>query len=270
MNRLIRSFLTAACLLGAAAGALAQPLTLPLEFRQGDTRFNYQSQGGAPIGTNNDSGSGLLPTTNQFSGFISFGGIPGLAQSDWLVSSNSPLLRGSNAFNGVVAVAMKLPVGYSNVVADASQVVIIMRGGQIGAPYLNRSVSFPFGSIVDVPVTDERGISLTNLASSYWLPKPYQFTSTGQTNATYYWSPHARKVYASQAGPVSITWMKAAYTNGLPPDYITGGVTNYYENGGNYFRLFTVNYIVSGSAVKTPKTLYWTENSFRSLGKPVA
>src|SRR6185369_8297760 len=126
-------------------------------------------------------------------------------------------------------------------------VVVIFRRGQIGAPYLNRSVSFPFGSIVAAPQTDENGVLLVNQAN-YWQAKPYALTSTGATNTTYYWSPHAGKVYASQAGPISITWMRTDYVTSQPTNYITGGVTNYYQNGGNYFRLYTVNYIVSGSA----------------------
>ena len=111
---------------------------------------------------------------------------------------------------------------------------------------------------------------MTSQTTPYWQTKPYAFTSTGTTNASYYWSPHAGKVYASQPGPISITWMRTDYVTGQPTNYITGGVTNYYQNGGNYFRLYTVNYIVSGSAVKPPKKLYWTENIFRALGKPVA
>src|SRR5882724_5480560 len=110
MRPLFRSPLTVALLMGAGATLLAQPIPLPLAFRQTDPLFNLQSQRGVPISTvtndprgsdgrmptDNDSGSVLLPTTNQFQGFISFGGIPGLTSNAWRVASNSVLLQGAN------------------------------------------------------------------------------------------------------------------------------------------------------------------------------
>jgi len=286
MSLLFRSSLSVALLLVVPAALSAQPLSVPLEFRQSATLFNFQAQRGVPISTVtndppgsdgrmptvNDSGSVLLPTTNQFVGYVSFGAIPGLTSNAWRTASNSVLLQGTNAFSGPVAQAMGLPVGTSNNVVGGLQVAIILRRGQIGAPYLSRQVSFAFGSIVAAPTTDENGNSLTNLSVAYWLPKPYPYTPSGQTNTSYYWSPHAGKVYASQAGPVQITWIKSAYITGQPADYTNAltGVTNYYENGGNFFRLYSVDYIVSGSPVKTPRNIYWTERGFSGLGKPVA
>ena len=283
MNRLLRPFLTVACLLGGAAALLAQPLSLPLEIRQNDTPFNFQARRGVPISTVsnvppgsdgrmttvNQSGSGILPTTNQFRGFISFGGISGWTNGGWQVASNSTLLRGTNGFSGVVALAMGLPVGISNNAAGGP-VALILRRGQIGAPYLSRQVSFAFGSVVAAPGTDENGLLLTNILSTdYWLPEPY--TTTGHTNSGYYWSPHAGKVYAIQAGPLQITWKKAAYVSSLPSDYTNAltGATNYVINAGNYFRLYTASYVVSGSPVKPSRKFYWTEKGFQNLGKPV-
>src|SRR6267154_369097 len=107
MRPLFRSPLTVALLMGAGATLLAQPIPLPLEFRQTDTLFNLQSQRGVPISTvtndppgsdgrmptDNDSGSVLLPTTNQFQGFISFGGVSGLTSNTWRTVSNNAALR---------------------------------------------------------------------------------------------------------------------------------------------------------------------------------
>ena len=270
--------LALALVLGSGLMASAQPLALPLEIRQPDTLWNLQSQRGVPISatvntsigsdgrmTNyNESGSALLPTTNQFASLISFGGIPGHVFNDWLAISNSAILRnGTNAFSATVANEMILPVGLSNGV-----VVMVLRRAQIGGPFLLRQVSFPFGSVVEVPSTDENGLTLTNIAASaYWLPEPY--TTNAHTDAGYYWSPHARLVYAIQPGPLTIRWMKAAYSSTVPDDYSTNAA-NYYTNAGNYFRLYSANYIVSGSPVKTPRRMYWTERGFRMLGKPIS
>ncbi len=97
---------------------------------------------------------------------------------------------------------------------------------------------------------------------SYWLPAPY--TTNGYTNAPYYWSPNAQAVFAIQAGGIDITWQKAVPFLTQPPDY-----TNYVLQSGVYYRLFSQHYLVSGSAVKPPQKLYWTEGPFLSLGKPV-
>jgi hypothetical protein len=278
MNGLPRLKVALALLWFSALGALAQPLALPLEIRQPDTWWNFQSRRGVPISTVsnvppgsdgrmtiiNESGSALLPTTNQFRNLISFGAAPGLVLADWLARSNSTILKnGTNAFSATVAAEMKLPLGNT-----ATGLVMVLRRAQVGAPYLSRQVSFPFGSIVDVPGTDESGLPLTNIvASAYWLPQPY--STNGHTNAAYYWSPHAQKVYAIQPGPMSIRWVKAAYSTAVPPDYSTNSA-NYYTNAGNYFRIYTANYVVSGSPVKPPRKIYWTEKGFRMLSKPVA
>lgn len=272
-----RLILAAGLFWGACCGRQTGAQTLPLEIRQPDTTWNFRSQRGVPISSvvgvppgsdgrmtnRNESGSALLPTTNQFRGFISFGGIPGLVSNEWVAASNSAILKaGSSAFSATVARDMKLPVGLSN-----SAVAIVFRRAQVGAPYLSRQVSFPFGSIVQAPTTDESGLPLTGAAlNTYWLPEPY--TTNGHTNAPYYWSPHARKVYAIQAGPVSIRWIKAAYTQTPPADYAVNP-GNYYVNGGNYFRLYTVNYVVSGTPVKPPRRMYWTEREFQLMGKPI-
>jgi hypothetical protein len=278
MNWLTRSFLTAAVLFGAPAALLAQPLSLPLEFRQNEIPFNLHSQRGVPISTVsnvppgsdgrmttvNESGSALLPTVNQFQGMAMPGGTPGLIRTAWLAASNSPGLKaGTNIFSGTVAQEMGLPVAMSD-----STVLFVMRRASIGVPYLSRQSSFGFGAIVAVPITDENGVTLTNVApEAYWLPEPY--TTTGHTNSGYYWSVNARKVYAIQPGPISIRWVKAAYSSTVPSDYETNA-SSYYTNAGNYFRLFTATYIVSGAPVKPPRKIYWTERSFRNLGKPVA
>ena len=89
------------------------------------------------------------------------------------------------------------------------------------------------------------------------------------TAVNFYWSPHARTAYAIQPGPVDVVWRKATPVTTPPADYATnpGG---YWVEGGNYYTLYRARYFVSGSPVKTPRKIYWTEGVFRSTGKPVA
>lgn len=248
---------------------------LPFEFQQNQTPYNFSSAQGLPISSTinnppgsdgrqpvsseNQSGSDLPATPGQFQGLVFFGAVPAPVDVD--AHANSDLLQtGTTEFSSIVAQQMQLPTGKSN-----NEVIMVMRRAQVGAPYLSRQISFLFGSVIPVPDTDENGVLLTDIVKEqYWLAEPH--TTTGHTNDTYYWSPHARSVYAVQPGPISITWKKALATTVQPEDYTP---ENYVVDGGHYFRLFTAHYIVSGSSVKRPRKIYWTEGIFQKMGKLV-
>ncbi len=259
-----------------------------LELRQELTPYNFLSQSGVPISTTNGvppGSNGQMPTGDEgnesagstaeplssqhlFRGFISFGAVPGLPLADWQVVSNSvPLQNGTNTFSGSVAELMRLPVAKSG-----STVLMVLRRAQVGAPYFTRPLSFAFGSVVSVPETDYNGIALPTGTdpNSYWLAEPY--TTNNHQDAGYYWSPNARQVFAIQAGPISITWRKAqAYTaSTVPTSYQNPGGTSFQTNGLSIYLLYTARYVVSGSAVKTPRKMFWTERDFRALGKPIS
>lgn len=291
MKSPIAIFLSCAAFVGVATVAHgASPILLPLQFRMEITDHNFQSTNGVPLSsiTNVPPGSNgraptfdqqqtnglttLPPTPNQFSGMISFGAIPGLTLTNWLeVSNNAALWAGTNAFNGTVASEMGLPVGRVNSGEPFSEVALILSQARVGGPYLSRQLSHDFGELVSVPSTDERGIQLTNVsAQAYWEPEP--FSSNNHTNAPYYWSPHAEKVYTIQSGPIAITWRKTVpYTVAdMPTDYTNvNGTASFATNGASVFLLHTARYVVSGSPVKPPRRIYWTERGFARTGKPV-
>ena len=272
-------------LLGATA-AKAQ-LALPIEYRhvsQGETWHNYQSRSGVPISqtagnpagsdgrqpnSNDSTGTFTPPTAGQFRSFVSFGAATGLtAGGQALVAASTTLNAGTTPFSGAVAEQMLLPRA-----TVSGQIVMILRRGQVGASYLSRPVSFSFGSVVSPPENDELGVLLESVPNTaYWLPEP--FSSNAHQGVGYYWSPHARQIYAIQPGPLSITWRKAtAYNANNPPPagYSNpNGTASFQTNGANIFLLYTENYVVSGTAVKTPRKMYWTERSFRQTGRPIA
>ncbi|MEI6567450.1 MAG: hypothetical protein WCR20_12295, partial [Verrucomicrobiota bacterium] len=268
--------LLSAMLLGGV-GLMASTL-VPVEFRQSSIQYNLQSFRGVPISSvvnvppgsdgrqpvgDNESGTQNQPAASQFKSMVNFGAVT--APTDWRVVSNSVVLKGSNVFSSAVAAAMQLPRATSN-----SVVVMALRKGQLGAPYLARKVDFAFGSIVPVPANDENGNVLGVVKETYWDPEPY--TTNGHVDSGYYWSPHARKVFAIQAGQLSVTWRKMApYTAAtLPAPYVNQfGTSSYETNGSSIYLLSTVNYVVSGSAAKSPKKMYWTEREYRVTGKAV-
>ena len=66
----------------------------------------------------------------------------------------------------------------------------------------------------------------------------------------YYYSPHANKVFASQTGRVTVTWVSA-----LPDSSASGESTPTYK-----FRRET--FAVSSASQATPRVIYWTEKTF--------
>ena len=271
---------------GLLAGPGAGAAVLPLELRQEHTPYNLQSDRGVPLSSEagnppgsdgrapsvedqeNDGLTTTPPTGGQFQGLLVYGGTAGLTYADWNAAGESAELEAGNTpFSGDLAEQMGLPMARSD-----GAVAIILRRAQIGAPYLSRQVSFAFGAIVEVPETDEDGVLLQSVnKEKYWFAEPY--TTDEHEGDGYYWSVNARRVFAVQPGPLFITWKKAepyteatfpaGYENPLgPPDSVTEG---------NYkYLLYTKRYVVSGSAVKAPRKIYWTERGFRRLGKPVA
>ncbi|MBN9689373.1 MAG: hypothetical protein J0M24_03965 [Verrucomicrobia bacterium] len=286
MKRLLKTLQAALILaaLGVGWEAVGQ-VDLPIEYRltyEGLTPINFQSAAGVPISStvgtppgsdgrqptgNESTGVFTQPTSGQFGGLMSFGSVAGLTQANWLAASNSAILQaGATPFSAVVAAEMRLPR------AEIAGGAMVLRRAMVGAPFLSRNISFSFGSIVAPPEKDERGVILTVPNTAYWLPEPY--TTSGHTGEGYYWSRHARLVYAIQPGPLAITWRKATpYSLSEPPpsDYVNpNGPVSFQTNGANIFVLYTERYIVSGSASKPPRRMYWTQKGFQNIGVPVA
>ena len=271
--------LTAAGLLsGAWLAPNAAAQTLPLEFRQETIRYNLSSTNGLPISTVRGTPSGsdgrgptlaqqleanltdVPATASQFVGLVVFGAVA------------RPGTTNLNPAQSLAANAENLDLPRIKV---ANQVVMAMLRGRVGAPYLGRSISFRFGELVSRPQTDEYGVLLssvnTNLTPNrpvttpedYWLPEPY--TTASHTNSGYYWSPHRQAVFAVNPGPLLVPWRRSVASSiASPPP----GVANVFVLGVSYV-VATNQYIVSGSPVKPPRLMYWTERSFLDTGKPV-
>ena len=250
--------------------------TLPLEIRQDQTLYNFQSKQGVPISTVSDASIGSdgrapsgtsqqaanltinPPTSGQFSSLLSWGAVaapdsPGTVSSPNIAEINGSITYAGNAAN------LGLPHGGSG----ASR--IVLQRAQVGAPFLNRPVSFLFGGIISPPEENEDSGDLPNgvLPNSYWLGEPHLLASelnSGHTAKGYYYSPHARSVFAIQPGPIEITWRKAVPYEGEPSD--KDDATKWHLSGGYHYRLYKKRYIVSGSAAKTPRKIYWNQAGY--------
>ncbi|MEI6779506.1 MAG: hypothetical protein WCQ21_01180 [Verrucomicrobiota bacterium] len=285
MNRLIRSLLASAFLLGGPAALLAQPISVPLSLDQNAFLYrvfsgyttntppgvNWQSQRGVPISTNAlDAGSDgraptvaqqisygtsyptAPPTLNQFRGWVSFSAVP-------VAKTPSQLNTNSSFAQNVVA------LDWPRVKDAGGNTIAILRASEVAAPYMVKQSSYPFGSVIPMPTTDETGVTLTN-NPNYWFAAPY---SSGTTNTlSFYYSPHAQSVFATQPGQVSIVWEKTVPSSTRPTNLAAS--VGILTNGPNYYILYTNNYLVSGEAVKTPQKMYWTEGGHAATGHPVS
>jgi hypothetical protein len=261
----------------------AGPAITAVQLTQRATTINLQSQRGVPISTTvnptigsdgqeptvDSSNLGNTPTTNQFASLITFGAVTATTNNA-LLTTNNPYLQGTNAFSLAVANNMQLPVGISG------NTVLVLRRAWVGAPYVAQTINFYFGSVITPPASDYQGIVLTNASpSSYWLAQPYpagNYNGTNYATSSFYYSPNAGEVFATRAGPISITWITAArYSIGNLPPYTnrlaTTGFPSYITNTDNSISLlYTVNYLVSPSPVKPPQKMYWTEGAFANFG----
>lgn len=266
-----RAFVTAilcGCSLGLGSRAAAQTFT---ELRQDDTRYNLQSTNGVPISHtvgvppgSDGRAPGPVPgpvgTAGQFQSAIFFGAV--------VVPKSAGLVSGQSLVQN--AETLDLPRG-----KVGNEIRVVMTSARVGAIYLSRQVSFLFGAVIPVPNVDEYGVQLSTVNTNvtpnrpitqpeqYWVPEPY--TATDHENKGYYWSPHAQRVFAVSAGPLAIPWRKALPSTpvGSPPN-----VTTVQLNGITY-TVFTNRYLISGSAVKPPRLMYWTEGDFTRTGKRI-
>lgn len=292
------------CLLGGTGRLWAQITTV--QYSQLGVTFNLQSERGVAISTviNPNIGSdGMMPATNSSAGFaadyppntnqfavmLSFAAV-NATTNNLLLKTNNPLLQGGSDFTGPVAQAMQCPVGVTTA-GGTNEIVIVQRRVQVGLPYFGQSPNYFFGSVIPAPTVDYTGT--TNVSLGYWAGVPWLATTnvitsatngstityttnlTTITNNSYYYSLNAGVVFATQPGPITITWATAAhYAASKVPAYTNqlavAGIPNYTTNlDGTLSLLYTVNYLVSSAPVKTPQNMYWTEGAYETVSHPV-
>ena len=227
----------------------AQNLQISLEGPPFDSQglpYNHTSQRGLPLSTDSaDPGSdGRAPTVQQ--------------QIDAGLTVNPPTVK---QFQGIHIFGRAQGTGFAATpVAGMTNgtVVVKLTAVRIGSPIVARRISFLFGSVIPVPSTDENDNILPGLPEEYWLTGPHD--SANSANG-YYFSKHAQKVFAVRAGPIDVIWKKLAPTQTEPADFATNP-EKYSLEGGNYFTLFSQRYLISGSAIKPPRTIYWSVGGY--------
>ncbi len=132
----------------------------------------------------------------------------------------------------------------------------VLHRSSFGAAFAAGVPRYLLGDIIPPPAT-KAGNSPDVADALYWRLQPLAPgeiingapTIAAGTTLAYYYSPHAEKAFATQAGQVSITWVTRLPVSGSTYGYKT--------------EIFNV----SGATTKPTRTLYWTERSF--TGPPV-
>jgi hypothetical protein len=130
----------------------------------------------------------------------------------------------------------------------------------IGYTFSAGSPDFDYGAEITPPLEDLSGGTLTlSAARAYWRPEPArpdEAIKIGGDPAAkpvllafterYYYSPHADRIFASQTGNITITWVTA-----LP------------DNNGD-FDTEEKSYTIGFGTPLTAHTVYWTEFTYKA------
>jgi hypothetical protein len=169
----------------------------------------------------------------------------------WDENRKRVLSTGAGTFNITWRKAQAEPGQPEDYVADPTKYYLV--SGVYYRLYTHTHAGITSGSAIAPPSVEADGATdLGGASGSYWDPKPHDLRATER----YHYSESANAVFATQPGPVTVTWreMDPSTVSDLDDagrDYITIGSLSY--------GLFSKRYIISGSPVKTPKTIYWTE-----------
>jgi hypothetical protein len=161
---------------------------------------------------------------------------PPLVQADGITTAPAgywrakPVVPGE-VFNGTTPVAAyAVNVTASSTDSKLVTVASIPTGLVVGATLLGQPITAITGT----------NVTLAGLANQ---------TITGSTSVTvtpalsYYYSPHAEKVFASQPGRVTVTWVSLAANSGV-------------------YGMLTETFAVSSNTSSPVRTIFWTEGSF--------
>ncbi len=191
-------------------------------------------------------------TAYQFQGIVTYGAVV-------IPKANATLQPGQSFERNAAAGNLDLPRGTRG--GGGGEITVVLRASQVGGATFSQPFALGFGSVITPPATDENGVLLRTSPSQYWEDQPY--TNSSSAPPLYYFSPNARQVFATVPGPVQVTWRRRE-------PGVTGSNTNKVTIGGLDYALTNAVYVVSGSPVKTPRKIFWTQKSFAATGKPIA
>ncbi len=139
---------------------------------------------------------------------------------------------------------------------------LVLRSARIGNVFAGGVPRYFLGDVITPPATQADGVSEATVA--YWRTEPIRPGETfthpqgpadtappvaANANLSYYYSPHAERVFAKQSGRVTVTWVSRV------PVAIPG-------DSQLRYRYREESFSVSSATQRPTRTIYWTERSF--------
>ena len=231
-------------LMGAFAAAALVPLHAQYEIQGGVSNNLSYRAGGIPVGPSGTP-TGELTTTPQFSNAVETSGSAGPIGIDTVPNSTDLVTR------------------------YPSSATVVLQRASIGSAFASGVPRYFLGDRITPPASyvDSAGATIATTAD-FWRAEPVRpgesytgvlVDSTGQpipntggvivpaladgVYSSYYYSPHARCVFASQAGQVDVWWRSKAVQ-------------------GSGYVFVHETFSVSSATSNPVRTFYWTEKSF--------
>ena len=183
---------------------------------------------------------------NSFFGGVFASGVPRYLMGDVMTSPlvtvdgttqapanywrQKPVEPGEIVNGGTPVTAYSVNVTASDTTSSEVTVESITSGVVVGASMLGQPITAITGRIVTL--AGNANLSISSSLSVVVTPA-----------MSYYYSPHAERVYASQPGRVQITWVTLIATGGV-------------------YGTLTETFSVSSNTTVKPRRIYWTENGF--------
>ena len=220
---------------GVAHAQIAQPLQVKNDFRN---EFRKPPSTGYPpaAADNPATQGGNHVTTGQFQSGTAFGGF----RTERITDGSGNVLAGATNTAAGATGAYIYPHS-----TNARLVAV-----SIGRPIVGSAVSLPLGGVIPPPSFAADGTTVAPPGYYLSVPANTDINNPG-ANLDFYYSRHAKSVYATQPGRITIQWKEAVAR-------AVAGV-----NGGNPTQqINTQTYFISTSPARTPQTMYWTEGVF--------
>ena len=167
---------------------------------------------------------------------------PPLTQADLVTTAASgywrqkPVQPGEGFLTASGVTTTSIPTGIVNVTSSSSSSRLVTVASVPTALVVG-------ASLLGQPIIDITGMTVTlaDFANSN-ISGSVACTITPAQN--YYYSPHAEKSFASQAGQVTVNWVSTS------------------ANASGYYEIMTETFAVSSSSSKTIRTIYWNQRGF--------
>ncbi len=180
------------------------------------------------------------PTARQWQGGTAYGGW----QTTRISVGGSVVAGSPDATEGPTTLILPMSHPVDGAGAPIAGEGVQLESSLLALPLVGRQPTYLFGDVIPRPLVDDNGAAV--LETDYFpepdnSPTSLNFATSGLTAGRFYYSPHAKAVFATQPGAVTVVWR---FRQPHTPQTVT------------------LNYIIGASAGRDAKRIFWTEKGF--------